>query len=290
MRKHNFVLAVLVLALAQLFALPGRAFAADNPFQRGPDPTSASVNATRGPFATSQTTVSRFAATGFGGGTIYFPTSTAEGTFGGIAVAPGFTATQSSLSWLGPRVASQGFVVFIIDTISTLDQPDARGRELLAALDYLTTRSSVRTRVDASRLAVMGHSMGGGGTLEASADRPSLQAAVGLTPWDLTKNWSGNRVPTLIVGAENDTVAPVASHAIPFFNSLNATSEKAYVELAGATHFAPNSSNTTIARYAISWLKEFVDNDDRYEQFLCGAGAGTEATVDDYRTTCPLTN
>jgi hypothetical protein len=50
------------------------------------------------------------------------------------------------------------------------------------------------------------------------------------------------------------------------------------------------SPNTTVARYAISWLKEFVDNDDRYEQFLCGAGAGTEATVDDYRTTCPLTN
>ena len=97
-------------------------------------------------------------------------------------------------------------------------------------------------------------------------------------------------MPTLIVGAEADTVAPVATHAIPFYTSLNATSEKAYVELAGATHFAPNSSNTTIARYAISWLKEFVDNDDRYEQFLCGAGAGTEATVDDYRTTCPLTN
>ena len=132
--------------------------------------------------------------------------------------------------------------------------------------------------------------MGGGGTLEASADRPSLQAAVGLTPWDLTKNWAGNRVPTLIVGAEKDTVAPVATHSIPFYNSLNAASEKTYVELAGATHFAPNSPNTTIARYTISWLKEFVDNDDRYEQFLCGAGAGTEAAVDDYRTTCPLTN
>ena len=91
-------------------------------------------------------------------------------------------------------------------------------------------------------------------------------------PWDLTKNWSGNRLPTLIVGAEDDTIAPVASHSIPFFDSLDAASEKSYVELAGATHFAPNSPNTTIARYAISGLKEFVDNDDRYEQFLCGAG------------------
>jgi predicted dienelactone hydrolase len=274
--------AIIALALVQFLASPARA--ADNPFQRGPDPTTTSVNATRGPFATSQTTVSRLSVTGFGGGTIYFPTSTTAGTFGAVAVAPGFTATQSSLAWLGPRVASQGFVVFTIDTNSTLDQPDSRGDQLLASLDYLTTRSSVRTRIDATRLAVMGHSMGGGGTLEASRDRPSLQAAVALTPWDLTKNWSGNRVPTLVVGAQADTVAPVAQHAIPFYTSL--TAEKAYVELAGATHFAPNSPNTTIARFAISWLKRFVDNDTRYDPFLCGAGAGSG--LSDFRTTCPL--
>lgn len=232
--------------------------------------------------------MSRLSATGFGGGTIYYPTSTTAGTFGGVAIAPGFTATQSSISWLGPRIASQGFVVFTIDTNSTLDQPASRGTQLLAALHYLTGRSSVRTRVDATRLAVMGHSMGGGGTLEAARSRPSLQAAIGLTPWDLTKSWSGNRVPDLIVGAQSDTVAPVAQHAIPFYTSLSATSEKAYVELAGASHFAPNSPNTTIARYSISWLKRFVDDDTRYEQFICGIGAGSGLAISDYRTSCPL--
>ena len=25
----------------------------------------------------------------------------------------------------------------------------------------------------------------------------------------------------------------------------------------------------TIAKYSISWLKRFIDNDTRYEQFLC---------------------
>ena len=247
MRRTATILAIFALAILQLLA-PTRAIAADNPFERGPAPTSASVDATRGPFATSTTTVSRLSATGFGGGTIYYPTTTTAGTFGAVAVAPGFTATQSSIAWLGPRIASQGFVVFTIDTNSTVDQPASRGTQLLAALDYLTGRSSVRTRIDASRLAVMGHSMGGGGTLEASRNRPSLQAAIGLTPWDLTKSWSGNRVPTMIVGAQSDTVAPVACHSIPFYNSRPAASEQAYVELAGASHFAPNSPNTTIAR------------------------------------------
>jgi predicted dienelactone hydrolase len=281
------LLAILALALAQ-FLGSAPAGAADNPYERGPAPTSASVDATRGPFATATTTVSRLSATGFGGGTIYYPTSTTAGTFGAVAVSPGFTATQSSIAWLGPRIASQGFVVFTIDTNSTVDQPASRGDQLLAALDYLTTRSSVRTRIDSSRLAVMGHSMGGGGTLEAAADRPTLQAAIPLTGWDTRKSFSTNRVPTLVVGAENDTIAPVASHSIPFYTSLSATYEKAYLELNGASHLAPNSPNTTIARYSISWLKRFVDNDTRYEQFICGSGAGSGTAISDYRTTCPL--
>jgi dienelactone hydrolase len=285
-RFSGAVLAIVVLVLAHL--LVGRASAAANPYERGPAPTGASVDATRGPFAIAQTTVSRSSATGFGGGTIYYPTSTAQGTFGAVAVSPGFTARQSSISWLGPRIASQGFVVITIDTTSIYDYPSSRGDQLLAALDHVATRSSVRTRVDGTRLAVMGHSMGGGGSLEAAETRPTLQAAIPLTGWNTDKTWSGNRVPTLVVGAENDSVAPVSSHSIPFYTSLSATYEKAYLELNGAGHSAPTSSNTTIARYSISWLKRFVDNDTRYEQFLCGTGAGTGTAISDYRITCPL--
>ena len=263
---------------------------ATNPFQRGPTPTTASISATRGAFAISQTSVSNLSTPGFGAATIYYPTDTSQGTFGGVAIAPGFTATQSSISWLGPRLASQGFVVITIDTNSTFDQPSSRATQLMAALSYLTNTSSVRTRVDRNRLAVMGHSMGGGGTMEAATENPSLQAAIPLTGWHTTKNFSGNRVPTLVVGAENDSVASVNSHSIPFYNSMSSTLDKAYLELNGASHFTPNSSNTTIAKYSISWLKRFVDNDTRYEQFLCGAPHQADlssGTISDYRETCP---
>ena len=112
---------------------------------------------------------------GFGGGTIYYPTSTSEGTFGGVAIAPGYTASKSSMAWLASRLASHGFVVFNIDTITTADQPASRGRQLLAALDYLVRSSSAASRVDGGRLGVIGHSMGGGGALEAADSRPQLQ-------------------------------------------------------------------------------------------------------------------
>jgi cutinase len=284
-RSWRLLPAIFALAAGGIAVAPA-AQSEESPYQRGPDPTNASIEALRGPFATSQTSVSSLVS-GFGGGTIYYPTTTAEGTWGAVAVAPGFTADQSSMAWLGPRLASQGFVIFTIDTNSRYDQPGSRADQLLAALDYLTQSSSVRSRIDASRLGVMGHSMGGGGTLEATADRPSLQASIPLTAWHTDKTWSEVRTPTLVVGAENDSVASVSSHSVPFYNSLPSTLDKAYLELNGASHFAPNTSNTTIAKYSISWLKRFIDDDTRYEQFLC-PGPSLSTAVSVYRNTCPF--
>ncbi|MFC9273235.1 alpha/beta hydrolase family protein [Streptomyces zhihengii] len=288
-RRHRTLLAGLLATAAAAalttVAVPG-AQAADNPYERGPAPTTSSIEAVRGSYAVSQTSVSSLSVTGFGGGTIYYPTSTADGTFGAVAISPGFTAYQSSIAWLGPRLASQGFVVFTIDTNTTLDQPDSRGRQLLAALDYLTQRSSVRARIDTTRLGVMGHSMGGGGTLEAAKTRPSLQAAIPLTGWNLDTTWPEVSTPTLVIGADGDTVAPVASHSEPFYQSLPSSLDKAYLELNNATHFTPNTSDTTIAKYSISWLKRFIDNDTRYEQFLCPIPRPS-LTIDEYRGTCP---
>ncbi|MFD3550343.1 alpha/beta hydrolase family protein [Streptomyces sp. NPDC058655] len=295
-RSGRIRLRSLVSGLAALLAVGGfgtftapGAQAAANPYERGPAPSTSSIEAARGSYSVSQANVSSLSVSGFGGGTIYYPTSTADGTFGAVVISPGFTASQSSIAWLGPRLASQGFVVFTIDTLTTLDQPDSRGRQLLSALDYLTQRSSVRTRIDSSRLGVMGHSMGGGGTLEAAKSRPSLQAAIPLTGWNTDKTWSEIRTPTLVIGADGDTVAPVGSHSEPFYESLPGSLDKAYLELNGATHFTPNASNTTIAKYSISWLKRFIDDDTRYEQFLCPLPRPS-LTIEEYRGNCPHTS
>ncbi|GAB3302146.1 lipase [Geodermatophilus aquaeductus] len=281
-------LAATVTALATVVAGASPA-GADESWWRGPAPTQASISATSGPFATASTTVSDFSTPGFGAASIYYPTTTTQGTFGGVAISPGYTAGRDTVAWLGPRLASQGFVVIVIDTNSRYDQPASRGDQLLAALDYLTGSSAVRTRVDASRLAVVGHSMGGGGTLEAAKDRPSLRAAVPLTGWNTDKTWPEVRTPTLVIGAESDSVAPVSSHSIPFYNSLTNAPERAYLELNNASHFAPNSPNTVIAATTIAWLKRFVDTDTRYSQFICpGPSVSLFGDVSDYRNTCPV--
>lgn len=263
------------------------AVVAANPYQRGPDPTEASVTAERGTFAIAEVSVPASSVQGFGGGTIYYPTSTSEGKFGAIAISPGFFELQLAISWLGPRLASQGFVVFTIDTNNVTDVPDSRADQLLAALDYLTGSSQVRDRVDATRAGVMGHSMGGGGSLAATLKRTSLKAAVPMAPWHTTKNWSAIRVPTMIVGADGDTIAPVARHAEPFYDSMTVAPEKAYLELKNAHHNTTNSPNTTVAKYALSWLKRFIDNDTRYSAFLCPPPA-PDAAIVEYRDTCPV--
>jgi pimeloyl-ACP methyl ester carboxylesterase len=280
-------LAMAALATTGVVGGPMSAGAQTNPYQRGPNPTESSVTATRGPYSVATTSVSSTAAgSGFGGGTIYYPTTTSDGTFGAVTISPGFTARQSSMSWYGPRLASNGFVVFTIDTNSTSDQPDSRARQLLASLDYLTARSSVANRIDRNRLAVMGHSMGGGGSLAASVSRQTLKASVPLTPWHGTKTFRTS-VPQMIIGAQNDSTASVRSHAIPHYEGVPSTTAKAYLELAGASHFAPNSSNTTIGKYSLSWLKRFVDEDTRYAQFLCGPNHTADRAISQYRSTCP---
>jgi dienelactone hydrolase len=265
--------------------VPG-AQAAVNPFERGPDPTLATLQAATGPFAIAETTVDAAAVTGFGGATIYYPATTSAGTFGAIAVAPGFLAPRSTLAWLAARIASHGFVVINIDTLDRRDTPPLRGKQLLAGLGYLTQSSAVRDRVDPERLGVMGHSMGGGGTIEAASARPALRAAVPLTPWHTSKSWPQVQVPTLIIGAEADETAPVSTHSELFYAGMTAAPEKAYLELNDAVHRVPITPDPTIGVFAVAWLKRFVDDDARYEQFLCPPPAVGPA-ISEYRDTCP---
>jgi dienelactone hydrolase len=273
----------LALLLAGLGFVPSPVDAQTNPHQRGPDPSATSLEQD-GPYTVATRSVSRWGASGFAGGTVYYPT--ANETFAGIAVSPGYTAYSWSLGWYGQRLASHGFVVFVIDTNTIYDFPDSRADQLQAALDHLQswrTPSWIRARLDNSRLAVSGHSMGGGGALRASTNNPSLKAAVPLTPWHTTRTFNTS-VPQLIVGSENDLTAPVAWHAIPFYNNLPSTTPKVYLELDGAGHFAPNFANATISRYSISWFKVFADEDARYLQFLCGVDHTANSAIGDYRT------
>ena len=280
------LLAILSLAVVAVVAQPTGAGAQTGEFRKGPDPTEASVRADRGPFATTTASVSSLVA-GFGGGTIHYPTTTSQGTFGAIAFAPGFTASSSSYAWIGPRIASQGFVVFLINTDSRFDFPASRATSSRTRSTTWSTRAWRASRIDRNRLAVGGHSMGGGGRPSRPTTTPACRRPSRSSPGTPATNFSGVNVPTMIVGAENDTIASVSSHSEPFYNSIPASAEKAYVELNGATHGVGTTANVVQAKSMIVWLKRYVDNDTRYEQFICPPPPAPSAEIQEYRNTCP---
>jgi dienelactone hydrolase len=236
----------------------------------GQAPTAANITG-NGSFAVAQVSIPA-SVTGFGGGIAYYPTAT--GTYPVISMSPGFTAAWSSISWLGPRVASWGFVVVGIETNSRFDQPTSRGTQLIAALNWAVNSSptAVRSRVDGSRRGVAGHSMGGGGTLSALSQQSGslIKAGVPLAPWNQDKTWGEVTEAVFIIGGSADTVAPDGQHSIPFYNSLGGS--KSFLELQGASHFFPQSPNGTVSRAMVSWFKRFLNNDARFTPFTCGFG------------------
>ena len=262
-------------------------------YERGPDPTASALEADRGPYSVRTISVSS-RVNGFGGGTIHYPTGT-SGTMGVIAVVPGFISYESSIRWWGPRIASHGFVVITIDTNSGYDQPDSRARQLDAALDYTISQSNsssspIAGMVDASRRGVIGWSMGGGGALKLAADDRSIMAAIPQAPYySGSNNFNRITTPTLIIACENDSVAPVSSHASPFYNRIPSSTPKAFLEINNGSHYCANSDNANediLGKYGIAWMKRFMDLDRRYNQFLCGPNHEADFNISDYRENC----
>jgi len=291
-------LAATVALVAMLFtALPASAQPAPgaapaphatpgNPYQRGPNPTLAMIEATHGPFATAQMSVPT--GHGFNGGTVYYPTDTSLGTWGALAIVPGYTALfRNEEAWMGPWLSSFGFVVLGIETNSRTDNADARATELLAGLTWLTTQSPIRNRVDPHRLSVLGHSAGGAGAIIAAERQPSLKAMVGLAP-----GFPGNglsmatdKVPTLVIGGQKDT-AVTPTYLAGLYATLPASTQSAFAQIAGATHLYYLHPNNVEMKLLIPWLKIFLDNDTRYEQFLCPS-LPDPSTISIYHPKCP---
>lgn len=262
-------------------------------YQRGPDPSVSFLEADRGQYSVRSSRVSSLVS-GFGGGTIYYPTGT-TGTMGAVVVIPGFVSAESSIDWWGPKLASYGFVVMTIDTNTGFDQPPSRARQINNALDYLVSQNSrssspVRGMIDTNRLGVIGWSMGGGGTLRVASEG-RIKAAIPLAPWDTSSYYASRaQAPTLIFACQADVIAPVFQHASPFYNSLPSNIDKAFVEINGGSHFCANGGsiyNDVLGRLGVSWMKLHLDEDNRYKQFLCGPNHTSDFQISGYRGNCP---
>ncbi|MEY4766311.1 MAG: hypothetical protein RI907_2984 [Pseudomonadota bacterium] len=270
----------LACSLALIANLAALSPAQADGFERGPAPTRASLEA-NGPFAVTSFTISRADGKAYnhGGATVYYPQDGSD-TYGVVALAPGFIGSQPVYVPLAKRIASHGFIVLNLDTITIFDQPAARAKALAGALkqisdQVMTGKSAFTAKVDISRRAVVGHSMGGGGTLIAAAADPTLKAAVPITPWNLSRDFSKDQVPTMVLSCEKDFIAANNQHSYPFYASLSTSLPRAQVEVGAADHMCPTTLakgayQTSVAKAVVAWLKRFVDEDTRYDALVKG--------------------
>jgi triacylglycerol lipase len=220
--------------------------------------------------------------------TIYYTTDTANcpAPFPGVVVAPGFTETQSAVNQWGTFLASHGFVVMMVDTASggvanTGIAPAQREMTLMEGVSTLkaeNTRSGspLTGKINTALMAVMGHSMGGGGTLITANDHPELKAAVGLCPWNASINYAMDTVPSLLFTGTADGLVSVGTGGMGpnEYASIPATTHKMYSEFNGGSHLVANTplgvaaTDTAVARFGLSWLEVYEVGDTRYQQFF----------------------
>ncbi|MFD6173253.1 poly(ethylene terephthalate) hydrolase family protein [Streptomyces coeruleorubidus] len=236
-----------------------------------PDPTTASLEAANGPLTTATYTVPN--PSGYGSGTVTYPT--ADGSYPGIVLMPGYQGTQQNLQWLAPRLASWGFVVINVGTNTLTDDPESRGRQITAAGTQLLALGNASGNPLSGKLngtlGATGHSMGGGGVMAALRDDPRFRAGAPTAPYHPNGNFSGVTEPTFFMTCQSDSVAHGNTYAVPWYNSMS-QAEKLYIEVPG-DHLCPMTGYGNKAKqgkWMVSFFSLWLRADTRFSPFLCG--------------------
>ena len=242
---------------------------------RGPEPTLESTSQA-GPFVVKGIRQEDGLRNGpeYGSATLYYPAG-ATPPWASIVIVPGFTSSESSIQDWGPFYASHGIVTMTIGTNHPLKLPAGRAAALLDALvslraEHTRSGSPLEGRLDLDRVGVSGWSMGGGGAQLAAVEDPTLRAVIVLCPWKPNGQFD-HPVPLLILCGQNDRLAPSSYHGLIHYQNTPASTPKLIFEVTKGRHRVANSplgANGEVGRLAISWLKVFLEGDDRYLRFL----------------------
>ena len=243
----------------------------------GAAPTEASVSA-NGTLTVATYTTGLATSTAYKDATVHYP-SNGTGPYVVVVIVPGFTTPASLMAPWGRFMASHGYVGVTAGPPSESDSPEVRDNALWAVIGSMkaeNTRAGGPLNGQISDcFAVMGHSMGGGGSLIATNAHPTdIKAAIPLNPYQPSGRFPAIVGATLVLTGQNDTTAAPTSHGRPHYDSIPATTIKQYVEAQGGNHQSAFSPSGLTARYAISWLKYNVDGDARYRPFLDRAATG----------------
>jgi len=202
-----------------------------------------------GPHATGTQNAQHLCNKSFTSATIYYPTS--DGMWPSIVIVGGWSCGEQAMAAWAPFYASHGIVAMTIGTPSPwTDSPAARCKALLDASVALQSEheregSVLQGRLDVSRRAVQGYSLGGGGAQLAGLTDQTLSCVIALCPDEGYMFPSSHKlsfpsepptaVPVLILCGDKDGEAPPEKFAWPHYRKTGAA--KLIFEVKGGDHY-----------------------------------------------------
>jgi dienelactone hydrolase len=137
----------------------------------------------------------------------------------------GFAVLGNSYQSLGTTWAQQGCIVVLSNTaqFDNVGQ-EADGRALFPAITIANNAAGpLQGAFDVQRMALAGHSMGGGNVANVLAQNPGYRGGVAIAPVPPRgNNGALVQTPLGIVAGAGDTITPPASNATPYYQSLTA--------------------------------------------------------------------
>ena len=209
-----------------------------------------------------------------------------SGDFPAFIMAHGFLMSASDYEDLALQLVNSNYIFVALDTEQGL-MPDHEnfGLDLSfvanqiiggAALGFLDESLS-------GRVAIGGHSMGGGASWLAAAQASSIDAVVAMAPADTEPSaiLAGENItiPVLVISGSADTVTPPETQHEPIYNSVDNSSCRAFVSINGGGHcgFADTGTLCNLGelgftglsheeqlelsvRFIVPWLDHFVND------------------------------
>lgn len=236
----------------------------------------------------------------FAAATIFYPlTLSFDAPMGGVVLVPGYRGSAANYEWWGPAMASLGYAVMIMDTNTPTDGLEDRKNALVAGVSFLKAEnenpdSPLSGKMDAERVAIMGHSMGGGATLAAAQELgDEIKAAIPLALYccepggSFSADYSDLEVPTLIIASAADEVAPPAEHARLLFDTLGDDTPRVYLEFSEGNHMLVANGGpdlATVGKFALAFLKAHVDDNQALTDFLKSPDQEYQDKFSEYET------
>ncbi len=184
-------------------------------------------------------------------------TTPAPGPFPLVVVSPGFQLARSQYRFYCEHLATWGYVVITRDYASSGNH-QAKAAEVGRVIDWaIGSASGLAARVDATRIGVAGHSLGGKVSINAAILDARVRAVVGWDPVDALPPFgndgstsvtpelmAGLTVPLALLGETTDasgglggmSCAPAADNYTRFYDAACQTPTALEVTITAADH------------------------------------------------------